>query len=111
MPSSFATQLAARAARRLPYLRRLPMFRLLMLGEVVVLAKEHYEKLTPGERRRLVTLLRDGRGRPSQLSSRERDELAALVAKADPRGFAGEAAALVSPVPLPGRGRRRGRDA
>lgn len=106
MPSPPTHQLAARVARRLPYLRRLPVLRLLVLGEVVMLAREHFEKLTPRERRRLVVLLRNGRGRPANLSDRDRAELAELIAKADPRGFAGAAAGLVSPVPLP---RRRDR--
>ncbi len=106
MASSSTHQLAARVARRLPYLRRLPVLRLLVLGEVVMLAKEHFEKLSPGERRRLVVLLRDGRGRPANLSRRDRAELAELIAKADPRGFAGSAAGIVSPVPLPGRRNR-----
>jgi hypothetical protein len=106
VPSSFSNRLAARVARRLPYLKRLPVLRLLVLGEVVALAKEHFEKLSPAERRRLMVLLREGRGRPSQLTRRERDELAALIAKAEPKEFAGEAASLVSPVPLPRRRRR-----
>lgn len=106
MASSSAQRLAARAAERLPYLRRLPVLRLLLLGDVLMLAKEHVERLTPRERRRLVGLLRDGRGRPSNLSRRDRDELARLIAKADPRGFAGQAVGIVSPVPLPGRLRR-----
>ncbi len=103
MPSSLATQLAARVARRLPYLKRLPILRLLALGEIVLLARDHVEKLTPPERRRLVALLRTGRGRPSNLTLRERDELETLVAKAEPRAFAGVAAEKLSPVPLPRR--------
>lgn len=92
---------AGRVASHVPGLKRLPVLKLLMLGEVVLLAREHYERLTPQERRRLVVLLRDARGRPSTLSSRERDELEAIVAKAEPRLFAVEAADMVSPLPLP----------
>lgn len=103
MPSSLPAQLAARAARRLPYLKRLPILRLLALGEIVLLARDHVEKLSPPERRRLVVLLRAGHGRPSNLSRRERDELEALVAKAEPRAFAGAAVEKLSPVPLPRR--------
>ncbi len=110
MPSSFATKGLARLARRLPYLKRLPIMRLLALGEILVLAKEHLDKLDPQERRRLVALLRAGHGRPSNLSKRQREELEALIAKAEPRLFAGAAAAKLSPVPLPDsviRGRHR----
>lgn len=103
MAATFGTKLAARVARRVPYLRRLPILRLLALGEVVLLARDHLEKLTPHERRRLIVLLREGRGRPSNLGPRQRDELAALIAKAEPRAFAGAAAERLSPIPLPRR--------
>ncbi len=112
MSSPLVNQGLARAARRLPYLKRLPIMRLLALGEIVVLAKEHLDKLEPQERRRLVTLLREGHGRPRNLSPRKRQELEALIAKAEPRLFAGTAAEKLSPVPLPdsvvqGRGAKR----
>ncbi len=109
MPSPFVNKALARIARRLPYLKRLPIMRLLALGEIAVLAKEHLDKLESHERRRLLALLRDGRGRPSNLSRRQRDELEALIAKIEPRLFAGTAAEKLSPVPLPDsvvRGRR-----
>ena len=96
--------------RRIPGLRRLPVFKLLAIGEVVLLARSHLRKLTPEERRRFVALMREGRGRPSNLSQRKRDELGALVAKAEPRLLAGSIAQKLSPVPLPRRlvaGRRR----
>ena len=60
-------------------------------------------RLTPQERRRLLELIRDARGRPSRLTGAERDELAALVARLEPRLLAGEAADRISPVPLPRR--------
>jgi hypothetical protein len=50
-----------------------------------------------------VELLREGRGRPRNLSEEERAELSALVAKAEPRLFAGSVANWLSPVPLPKR--------
>jgi hypothetical protein len=109
MPSSFANTGLGPLARRLPYLKRLPIMRLLALGEIAVLAKAHLDKLEPQERRRLLVLLRDGHGRPSNLSSRQREELEALIAKAEPRLFAGTAAEKLSPIPLPDsvvRGRR-----
>jgi hypothetical protein len=103
MPSTRLLRTAARVAERLPGLKRIPMLRLLMLADVVMLARDHLERLTPAERRRLVVLVRDGRGRKRNLSPRERDELEALVAKADPKLFASEAAERLSPVPLPKR--------
>jgi hypothetical protein len=77
--------------------------KLMAFAEVAKLAREHIERLEPQERRRVVLLLKKARGRGSNLSRRERDELARLVAKAEPRLFAGHAADLISPVPLPKR--------
>ena len=96
--------------RRIPGLRRLPVFKLLAIGEIVLLAGRHLRKLDPDERRRFVALMRKGRGRPRNLSQGDRDELGALVAKAEPRLLAGSVAQKLSPVPLPRRlvyGRRR----
>lgn len=110
MPSPFVNQAIGHAVKRVPYLKRFPVMRLLALAEILVLAKVHLDKLEPHERRQLMLLVRDGRGRPSNLSRRQREELQRLVAKAEPRLFAGIAAAKLSPVPLPGRvvrGKRR----
>ena len=87
----------------MPGLRRLPVFKLISIAEIGLLARDHVLRLTPQERRRLLELIRDARGRPSQLSRAERDELAELVARLEPRLLAGEAADRISPVPLPRR--------
>jgi hypothetical protein len=91
------------AAKRVPGLKRLPVLKLLAAAEIVMLARDHLELLEPEERRRIVELVRRGRGRPSTLSAREREELAELIAKAEPRLFVGTAADKLSPVPLPKR--------
>jgi hypothetical protein len=104
--------LAARTLSRAPVLRRLPVLKLLSVAEVALLARKHAMRLTPQERRRLMELVRIGRGRPSNLAERDRRELSALVAKMEPRELAGEAMDKLSPVKLPRRvvyGRRRGR--
>lgn len=72
-------------------LRRLPAARLIVLGELLVLAREHFHKLEPQERRRVAELVRRGRGRPSNLSERDRRELSRLIEKAEPREFLGSA--------------------
>jgi hypothetical protein len=105
-----AHSLIANGARRVPGLKRLPVLKLLAIGEIALLARTHATKLEPAERRRLVELVRQGRGRPRRLSAPEREELSKLVAKAEPRLFAGEVADRLSPVPLPKRlvtGKRR----
>lgn len=98
------------ATRRVPGLRRLPAAKLLALGEIVLLTREHVARLEPHERRRVLELVRIGRGRPSNLTPRQRAELHALVAKADPRLYIGLVADKLSPVKLPKRvvrGKRR----
>lgn len=95
--------LIKRVVSRLPLVKRLPIFRLLAIAEIALLARDHISRLEPAERRRLVELVRTGRGRTRNLSDEERKELAALVAKIEPRRFAGLAADKISPVPLPRR--------
>jgi hypothetical protein len=98
-----ATWAIAHSVTRIPGLRRLPVFKLLAIGEIALLARTHVTKLDAGERRRFVGLMRKGRGRTRNLSAAERDELGVLVAKLEPRLFAGMAADRLSPVPLPRR--------
>jgi hypothetical protein len=95
---------------RIPGLKWIPVMKLIAVGEIALLARSHAIKLTPEERRRLIALVRKGRGRRTKLSDDEREELSRLVAKAEPRLFAGLVAQKFSPVPLPRRlvrGRRR----
>lgn len=102
MPSPLA-RTAGRIAERIGPLRNVPIVRLVVLAEVAMLAKGHIERLTPKERRRLVVLVRKAKGRPRNLSDRDRAELEGLIAKADPKLFASEAARRMSPVPVPKR--------
>jgi hypothetical protein len=112
MPSGLVTRTLGSAAGRVPGLRRIPVVTLLSVAEVALLAREHLRRLTPSERRRLIALVRTGRGRASRLTSAERDELERLVAKLEPRLLIGAAVERLSPVPLPRRlgygGRGRG---
>ncbi len=95
--------LITRGISRLPGLKRLPMLKLLVIAEIALLARDHLTRLEPAERWRLLQLVRIGRGRRRNLNESEREELAALVAKAEPRLFVGMAADKISPVPLPKR--------
>ena len=83
--------------------RAIPMARLLAAAQVVMLARRHWHRLEPLERRRLLTLVRVARGRRGRLTAGERLELARLIAKADPKLFAGLVVQKLSPVPLPKR--------
>ena len=89
----------------------IPMARLVAAAQVLMLARRHWHLLEPAERRRVMVLVAHTHGRPSNLSAGERLELARLIAKADPRLFAGLLAQRFSPVPLPGRVVRGGRKA
>ena len=103
MPSGFVNRAIGRAAGKVPGLRALPVFRLLSAAEVAMLARDHVAKLSPQERRRLVELVREGRGRSDRLGEEQAAELAALVAKLEPRRLMGDAVSSLSPVPLPAR--------
>jgi hypothetical protein len=86
-----------------PGIRRIPVVRLLSAAEVAALAKDHLERLTPAERRRLVALVRTGRGRRDRLTRREREELETLLGKLEARRLVGDTVDRLSPVPLPKR--------
>jgi hypothetical protein len=114
MPPGFVTHSLGRATERVPGLRRVPVVKLLVAAEVALLARDHVRRLTPAERRRLVTLVRTGRGRRSRLTGARRRELEELLLRLEPRVLVGEAVDRLSPVPLPrrlvyGAGRSRSR--
>jgi tellurite resistance protein len=77
---------------------------LLAAAEVVVAVRNHVtDRLTEKERKRMVEIVRSSKGRPSNLSERERRELRSLLAKIEPR----ELAKKVASSPFAGRMRRR----
>src|SRR6476646_2451061 len=62
---------------------------LLAAAEVVVAVRNHISgRLTDRERKRMVEIVRSSKGRPSNLSDRERRELRSLLAKVEPRQLA-----------------------
>lgn len=80
-----------------------PVMGLLLVGQVTVLAASHLAKLDGTQRRRLLALLRQSRGRPGMLREGERSELAGLLAAMELRLFLGSAVRRLSPVPMPKR--------
>jgi len=94
-------RLTSRLARRIG--KGVPAARLLLIGEIALQAGRHLARLDADERRRLLALVAQGVRRRGALSARERIELAALVAKLEPRAFVGFAVRRVSPVPVPRR--------
>ena len=103
MPSGFLNRTAGNVADRVPGLRRVPVVQLLSAAEIALLARDHVMRLTPDERRRLLTLVRTGRGRRARLTEAQRGELEQIVAKLAPRLLVGDAVSKLSPVPLPRR--------
>jgi hypothetical protein len=80
-----------------------PVGRLLLAGDVAILAGCHLARLNASERRRLASLVaRSARGRGG-LGVGERAELAALIVKLEPRLLFGTAIRRLSPVPVPRR--------
>jgi hypothetical protein len=65
---------------RFPLLRRVPV---VILAQAAVALRDHWNLLDPKERRELARLVRDSKGRPANLTKRERDELRRLVGKLD----------------------------
>jgi hypothetical protein len=80
-----------------------PVLGLLLTVEVALMARGHFVKLNGVQRRRLLALVRQAKGRPSSLSEAERQELGALLATLEPRLFIGSAVRRLSPVPMPKR--------
>ena len=87
-------------------LKLIPFAKLLAAAEVALLVRQHVMRLEPDERRRVIQLVRQGRGRPKNLSDRERRELSRLVQKMEPREFANTATKRFTGMSLPGSGDR-----
>ncbi|HET9074732.1 MAG TPA: hypothetical protein VFN48_09150 [Solirubrobacteraceae bacterium] len=94
-------QLAGRMAQRMPVLRAIPVVRLIMAGEVLLMGKHHLDRLTPEERGDLVRLVAKGRGRPKKLTASEQERLGAMIEKLEPRMFLADAADRMSPLGVP----------
>jgi hypothetical protein len=97
------TRSLGRAVSRAPGLRRVPVFKVLVAAEIALLARDHIMRLDPHERHRFVELVRISRGRRRNLSEAEREELAVLIARMEPRLLAGHAVDKLSPLRLPRR--------
>jgi hypothetical protein len=94
-------QMAGRVAQKVPGLRALPVVRLVMAAEVLLIGKHHLDRLTPEERGRMVRLVAKAKGRPRSLTEQERVDLAAIVEKLEPRAFLATAGERLSPVGMP----------
>jgi hypothetical protein len=103
MPIGSVSRAAGRAADRVPGVKHVPVLKLLIAAEIAMMAHDHLTKLSPNERRRLMELVRIGHGRRRNLSDEQREELAELISRMEPRLLVGRALNKVSPVNLPRR--------
>lgn len=69
---------------RLPGRRAVPWALAL---ELAVAARDHWGKLTPGERAHLQSLVKKFKGRPANLTPRDRKDLRRILAKMDLPGM------------------------
>jgi hypothetical protein len=92
---------ASHAPKRLA--KGFPVVGVMLAAEVAVMAWTHLAKLDRSQRRRLLALLAQTRGRRGMLNPGEREELASLLATLEPRLFLGSAAKRISPLPVPKR--------
>jgi hypothetical protein len=88
-------RMASRFARRSRFLAR----RLWLVAglEIAWIARRHWRRLEPDERRRLLELIRKSRGRPAKLTERERREAAELLEKVDYAELGGTVAGTLLP--------------
>jgi DNA primase len=87
-----------KAKATLERIKNLPWAAALQVGMVL---RSRWRALSEKDRDRLIRLMRDSRGRPSNLGGRERNEMRRLVRKVDLKGIGRDLFAL--------RGGRRGR--
>jgi hypothetical protein len=80
-----------------------PIVGVLLAAEIAAMAWTHLAMLNGAQRRRLLALLGQARGRLGSLSDSEREELWALIATLQPRLFLGSATRRLSPLPVPKR--------
>ncbi|MCB0874625.1 MAG: hypothetical protein R2718_11565 [Solirubrobacterales bacterium] len=71
--------------------------RVMIIAELALIAKRHLENLDPGEAGELRQLLVKSKGRPGNLTARERSRVKELVSKLEPGAFAKSAAQTSTP--------------
>ncbi len=88
-------------AQRVPGLKMLPVVRLIMAAEILLIGKHHLDRISAAERGQLIGLVGKAKGRPKNLSREEQATLTEIVQKLEPRLFLAEATDRISPVGVP----------
>lgn len=87
--------------------RAVPLMWALAVAEALSATRRHFASVDPKTRRRAVELARKSKGRPSNLTKHEQQELRRLVGEMDLWNLSKELAAVASPVGMPGRKKRQ----
>jgi hypothetical protein len=87
--------------------RAVPLMWAFAVAEALAATRRHFASVDPKKRRRAVELVRKSKGRPSNLSKQEKQELRRLVGEMDLWSLSKELAAVASPVGMPGRKKQR----
>lgn len=71
-------------------------FHFVLLGQAVVVLRDHWQSVSAADRARLATLVKASRGRPMHLTPQQRNELAAIVRRVDLPGLSRDLAPLAA---------------
>ena len=85
----------------------MPLLWAFAVAEALTTTRRHFAGVDPRARRRAVELVRRSKGRPSNLTAAEKQELRRLVGEMDLWRLSKDIAAVASPVGMPGRKQQR----
>jgi len=77
------------------------------VAEALTTTRRHFAGVDPRARRRAVELVRQSKGRPSNLTAAQKQELRRLVGEMDLWQLSKDLAAVASPVGMPGHRKKR----
>jgi hypothetical protein len=88
-------------------MRGVPLLWAFAVAEALTTTRRHFAGVDPKVRRRATELVRRSKGRPSNLTSAEKQELRRLVGQMDLWQLSKDLAAVASPVGMPGHRKKR----
>ena len=71
-------------------------FHFMLLGQAMVVLRDHWQSIPASDRARLAELVRASRGRPMHLTPQQRNELALIVKRVDLPGLSRDLAPLAA---------------
>ncbi len=71
-------------------------FHFVLLGQAAVVLRDHWQTIPVADRSRLTELLKASRGRPMHLTPQQRNELAAIIKRANFAGLGRDLAPLAA---------------